>query len=380
MTLLGLSGLLLVSLLGPLLSAVRVARIPVVVGELAVGTVIGVTGFGWAHTGDPVFSFLAQAGFALVMMIAGSHVPVRDTRLRGALAKGGLIAIGIGIASVPVGLALSHLANTGHAGVYAVVMASSSAALVLPVVDADRLVGPDVLTMLAQVVVADTACIVALPLVSDPTHAGRAAVGAVIVTAVATVAFFVLMALGRRGVLMTIHRRSVQQTFGLELRLSLIALFALAGLAENVHVSVMLAGFAAGLILAALGRPRRLGRQLFGVTEGFLGPIFFVWLGASIDLRALFEHPKLVLLAVGLTAGTLLVHVAARLAGQPLPLALLAGAQLGVPVAAVTLGTQNHTLVPGEGGAILAAALVTVLVASAAGTVQTRRQRGPKVS
>jgi hypothetical protein len=70
----------------------------------------------------------------------------------------------------------------------------------------------------------------------------------------------------------------------------------------------------------------------------------------------------------------LLIHAAARLVGQPLPLALLACAQLGVPVAAVTLGTETGTLVPGEGGAILAAALVTVGVASAAGAMASRRQ------
>src|SRR5690242_213182 len=51
---------------------------------------------------------------------------------------------------------------------------------------------------------------------------------------------------------------------------------------------------------------------------------------------------------------------AARLLGQPLPLALLAGAQLGVPVAAVTIGESAHVLRPGEGGAILAAALAAV--------------------
>jgi hypothetical protein len=81
-----------------------------------------------------------------------------------------------------------------------------------------------------------------------------------------------------------------------------------------------------------------------------------------------------VLLALGLAAGTILLHAGARLAGQPVPLALLACAQLGVPVAAVTLGTQNGSLVPGEGGAILAAALVTVGVTTAAGAVASSRQ------
>jgi Kef-type K+ transport system membrane component KefB len=373
-TLLGLAGLLLVSLAGPLLAAVPRWRVPVVVGELLIGAVIGRSGLGWAHPSDPVFTFLAEAGFALVMMVAGTHVPIRDARLRGALARGTLLTLAIAALSVPVGFGLSHLAGTGHTAVYAVVLASSSAALVLPVVHQDQLAGPAVLTMLAQVVVADTACIVALPLAANPSKAGRSAVGAVIVIAVAGAVFVVLRVLDQHRQLKRLHHYSVRHTFGLEMRLSLLILFALAGLAENVHVSIMLAGFSIGLVLAATGTPRRLGRQLFGVTEGLLGPIFFIWLGSTIDLGALTSHPKLLLLAAGLAAGTILMHAAARLAGQPLPLALLACAQLGVPVAAVTLGTQNHTLVPGEGGAILAAALVTVAVASAAGSIAAARQ------
>lgn len=373
MTLLGLAGILLLSLIGPLLASSRSPRVPVVVGELLVGAVIGRSGFGWAHPADPIFTFLAQAGFALVMMIAGTHVPVRDVRLRGALLRGGLITAGVGVLAVPVAYALAHVSHTNHTAMYAVILASSSAALVIPLVDSDKLEGPYVLTMLAQVVVADTACIVALPLAADPSQAGRSAMGAVIVIAVAVVIYFVLRELDRRGLLKALHKRSVRQTFGLELRLSLIMLFGLAGLAVTVHVSVMLAGFSIGIVLAAIGPPRRLARQLFGITEGLFGPIFFIWLGATIDVRALVSHPKLVVLAVGLAVGTIAIHAAARLVGQPIPLAVLACAQLGVPVAAVALSTQSGRLAPGEGGAILAAALVTVVVAGIAATVASTR-------
>jgi hypothetical protein len=47
----------------------------------------------------------------------------------------------------------------------------------------------------------------------------------------------------------------------------------------RTHVSIMLAGFCVGLAVAGVGAPRRLARQMFAVTEGFLGPLFFVWLG-----------------------------------------------------------------------------------------------------
>lgn len=53
----------------------------------------------------------------------------------------------------------------------------------------------------------------------------------------------------------------------------------------------MLAGFFFGLAVAALGEPRRLARQLFTIIGGLLGPLFFVWLGASLQLPALGGHP-----------------------------------------------------------------------------------------
>ena len=50
--------------------------------------VLGVTGFGWLDAGDPTFTFLADIGFALVMFVAGSHVPVRDPQLRRGVGPG----------------------------------------------------------------------------------------------------------------------------------------------------------------------------------------------------------------------------------------------------------------------------------------------------
>ncbi len=372
MTLLGLAGIIAVSLIGPLLAAPRRSGVPVVVGELAIGVVLGTTGIRVIHPSDPILTFLAQAGFGLVMLVAGTHVPVGNTALRKAFSRGLILTIGIGIVAVPVAAALSSMAHTHHTALYAVILASSSAAVIMPIVQDEGLAGDRVLTLMAQVAIADTACIIALPLAADPSKAGRAAVGAVIVLAVAGLAYLVLRELADRDLITRFQAVSVRHNFGLEMRVSLAALFGLAGLAVNVHVSVMLAGFALGLALSAVGTPRRLASQLFAVTEGFLGPIFFIWLGASIDLRVLTHHPRLVVLAVGLAAGTTVIHALARVMGQPLPLATLASAQLGVPVAAVALGAGNQLLAPGEGGAILGAAVLTLAVAAVSGSAARR--------
>ena len=158
----------------------------------------------------------------------------------------------------------------------------------------------------------------------------------------------------------------------MELRVSLAILFALAALAVSTHVSVMLAGFALGLVLAAIGEPRRLARQLLGITEGFFSPLFFVWLGASLQVRDLGAHPWLILLGVALGAGAVLAHTAGSLLKQPVTLAVLSAAQLGVPVAAATIGTQTHLLRPGEPAALMLGALLTIAAATIAAALASR--------
>ena len=255
---------------------------------------------------------------------------------------------------------------------------ASSAALALPVIDALRLQGPQVLSTTAQIAIADAACIVLLPLVIDIRRAPTAALGTLAIAGCAVVLFALLRAVDSRGWRRRLHVHSEKHRFALELRTSLIALFAVAALAVSTHVSIMLVGFALGLVIAVVGQPRRLARQLFGITEGFFSPLFFVWLGASLQVRELGSHPKLILLGVALGLGAVLAHCAGGLLGQPLTLAVLSAAQLGVPVAAATIGTEEHLLAAGEPAALIFGALLTIAATSIAGALAARGQTGAK--
>lgn len=362
-----------VALLGPLLALPRKWHLPVVLGQLLAGIVIGRTGLGLVDSSDPTFTFVADVGFALIMFVAGTHVPVRDKAIRPALGSGALRAGTAAVLAAVVGVVIAFAFGTGHAPLYIVLLASSSAALVLPIVDSLRLAGPKVLTTTAQVAIADIACIVALPLAVDPPNAGRAAVGAAVVAACALALFFVLRWLENSGNRGRLHDISEDRKFALELRIQLALLFALSGLAVLGHVSIMLAGFSFGLVVSAVGEPRRLAHQLFAVSDGFLGPVFFVWLGASLDLRTLAGSPRMILLGICLGFGTLLVHGCIRALGQPLPLAILAASQLGVPVAAATIGSQLHLLEPGEAAAMILGALISIGASTIAGSRAARK-------
>ncbi|WP_104086228.1 cation:proton antiporter [Arthrobacter sp. GMC3] len=352
------------ALLGPLLALPQKWHLPVVIGELLAGIIIGRTALNLVDSTDPTFTFLANMGFALVMFVAGTHVPVRDAEIRSALGRGALRLLAVSVAAAAVGIALASVFGSGHASLYIVLLASSSAALVLPIVGSLGLAGPSVLAMTAQVALADTLAIIALPLALDPSTAGRAALGSLAVLACAAVVFFVLRHGERTGLRARIHKVSESRKFALELRIQLIILFALAGLAVWGHVSIMLAGFVFGLVVSAAGEPRRLARQLFAVTEGFLGPLFFLWLGASLNLHELAAHPAMILLGLALGLGAIAVHSITKFFGLPLPLGVLSASQLGVPIAAATIGIQQNLLAPGEPSALVLGALVTIAAAT----------------
>jgi Kef-type K+ transport system membrane component KefB len=362
----------LVGLLGPLLALPQRWHLPVVLGELVAGVLLGRTGLGYLDAGDETFTFVADIGFALVMFVAGTHVPVRDRRLRPALRTGALRAVAVGAVAVGLGYAVAALVGTSHAPLYAVLMASSSAAVILPVKDSVGLGGEEVLALLPQIAIADAACIVLLPLAIDPGHAVRAGLGALAVLGCGLAAYVAFSWVERAGWRDRVHDVSEERSFAVELRVSVTVLFAIAALAVTLHVSIMLAGFALGLAVSAVGEPRRVAKQLFAITEGFFGPVFFVWLGASLGIRALASNPAMLGLGICLGAGAVLAHVVACFFGEPLPLAMLAAAQLGVPVAAATIGGQLGLLDAGEGSALVLGAVLTLAVAVAGGALAVR--------
>jgi Kef-type K+ transport system membrane component KefB len=359
---------------GPLLASLPRLQIPVIIGELFAGLVLGKTGFGLVNAANPTFQLFANIGFALVMFVVGTHVPIRDPEMRSEVPRALARSVLVGAAAAALGVGVAAVFGTGHAALYAVLMASSSAALALPVIDSLGLRGPHVLSVTVQIAIADAACIVLLPLVIDIRQAPTAALGGLAIACCAVLLFVLLRAVDSRGWRKRMHDYSEKHRFALELRTNLLLLFVLAALATSTHVSIMLAGFALGLVIASVGEPRRLARQLFGITEGFFSPLFFVWLGASLQVRELASHPKLILLGAGLGLGAVLAHCAGRLLGQPLTLAVVSAAQLGVPVAAATIGTEEHLLVAGEASALMFGALLTITSTSIAGALATRGQ------
>jgi Sodium/hydrogen exchanger family len=85
-----------------------------------------------------------------------------------------------------------------------------------------------------------------------------------------------------------------RRRWALDLRLALIVLCGLGWIAQRSGASLLIAGFGAGLMVAAVGGPKRLSTEVLGVAGGFFLPPFFVFLGAQIGLRGVIQHPAMI--------------------------------------------------------------------------------------
>jgi Kef-type K+ transport system membrane component KefB len=353
--------IVLAGLAGPLLSSSRKVVVPVVVGELLAGVALGKTGAGLVKADNPTVAFLGEVGFAVLMMVAGMHVPLRNRALLGSLGRGAIAVVVSAILGVGGGLAIAHALGVAHPALWAILLATGSAAIVLPALEEAGVGADRALLAMAWATVADVATIVAVPLVLNPSKAVRAGLGALAVAAGAVLVLGIGRRLQRGRQILAIRDLSRRRGWALDLRFALVVLFALCALAQWVGTSIMIAGFAVGLVVAVEGGPHRLSQQVSGVANGFFVPLFFVVLGASLNARALFSSAKELELAGALIVGIVAVHLLAGLVIRaPAWVALVVSAQLGVPVAVVELGLAQRVLSAGEGAAVIVAALASL--------------------
>lgn len=375
--------LVVAGLAGPLLAALPRLRLPLVVGEVIAGVALGPSGAGWLDPRQPTIAFLAEVGFAMLMFVVGTRLPLRDPAMRSTLRPAASGAVLVLAAAVPVGFLLTPL-GPDRPLMLADLVATSSAAVALPALPGitSTAEGPDppsgVPFAIAWITVLDVATVIAVPFVLSTGGLLAEVLGTAAVVAAAVVAAFLLRHARASKAGRRMRKLSAKRGWALDLRIGLATLFALAAVATAFGTSILVAGFAAGALLAAEGEPRRLAQQLVGVAEGFLVPVFFVTLGARLQVQALLGSRSALLLCLALVVASAAVHVLVVIVLRQDPATgLLATASLGVPSAIAAIGLAQGVLDPADGAAVVTSILGTVLVSAAGSAVLARRTRAP---
>jgi Kef-type K+ transport system membrane component KefB len=366
--------IVIAGLLGLVPSGFRRFSIPLVMGEICAGIAIGDTGLHMLNPADPILQFFSSVGFAMLMFLIGTKLPLRNKDLRGALKHSfTALALAMGVAVLPA-MFLAHVTSLHNMPMFLLLLSCSSTAVVMPMVNEKKLTGRLVLLTTTWVMVADITTVVALPLAMYPDRLPKIILGALVITAVGAACWFGLKFFRQSDSGEYYRQLSKDRGWALDLRLSLAILFALTWLAAQFGTSVLVAGFAAGTIVVLIAHPKRFVKQLTGIAEGFFVPLFFVVFGAKLDFTQLFANWHLFILTGSIVVASITVHlIVAKAMKLPYASGLMAATQQGLPIALVNIGLANKSIEPGQGAAIIAGAMI-LLATSAMGTNLLARQ------
>jgi Kef-type K+ transport system membrane component KefB len=276
---------------------------PAVLGELLGGIVVGAFGLGLVDAHDHTIHLLSELGVLLLLFLIGL-----ETDLKKLLSVGGS-ATSVAIVGVALpflgGVALGHL--LGFRPMIAVFLGASLTATSVGITarvlsDLGHLQDDESQVVLGAAVVDDIIGLVILTVLG--TLAGGGLLTALGVGKIVLVAFgFVIAAIVIGSQLAPYLIRVIERidiARGLFFA-SIVFAFALAAIAVWVGSAPIIGAFAAGLVLARTDKREEIEREVHDLGQFFI-PIFFVVVGAAVDLRSLnpFEADSRRFLLIGL--------------------------------------------------------------------------------
>ncbi len=346
--------------------------VPGAVLEVIAGIVIGPSVLGWVHI-DAAITVLSDLGLGMLLFLAGLEIDVNG--LRGPLARmAGLAYAGSAVLGIGAGFALSGAGLTSKPLFLAVVLMSTSAGLLLPVLkDAGEETTRFGQLVMTAAALAEVATILLLSLLFSATSRTSASRLASLVIFLALLAVLAI-ALGRVRQLDALERmlnRLEDRSAQLRVRATLTLALAFGVLAYQFGFASILGAFAAGLLVRAIDLTGRSPHPQFeiklqGIGFGFLIPIFFVATGVQFDLRALLSHPVALAQVPLFLVGLLLVRglpalAYVRLVGRrrSAVAGLMQATSLTFVIVATQIGVAAHLISTTTSASLLAAGLLS---------------------
>lgn len=357
---------------------------PVVVIELVLGIAVGPQVLDLAQN-DDFTEFFGNLGLGMLFFFAGYELDFE--RLRGrplVLAGVGWVlslalAYGIGGALAAAGIVLS-LVYTGSA------MATTAIGTLIPILrDAGELRTKFGTYLLGAGAAGEFGPILLITLVLSTTQPLHEAF--VLLSFVALAAILALISVQSVGRGWQALEATLEASAQAAIRLFVVMVFGLVGLAATLGLDILLGGFVAGIVtrLALRGHEVEvLESKLTAVGFGFLIPFFFVTSGMAFDLDslvssagALLKVPMfLALFLVVRGVPALLLYRGVLAARERAALAFFSATELPLVVAITTIATKGGHMRASTAAALVGAAILSTLIYPFVGLALRRRDRG----
>ena len=384
-----------------LLTRFQRLRLPIVVGEILAGIVVGSSGFGWVTHEDQLLTLLAEFGFVFLMFLAGMEIDFanlnielpgvaraggtrtnlsssqgRERRTFGPLSislMGFILTLSL---SAVVGFALLQVGLVSSPWMMALIMSTTSLGVVMPVLKEQELIrGRFGQTILIAALVADFATMILITVVIATISHGLTL--DILLISLLFVVFFLLYRLG----IVSLNRfdslrRTLEDlshtTARIKIRGAFTIMLLFVVLAEVLGAEIILGAFIAGAMLSLLSTREDLEamHQLEAVGFGFFIPIFFIMVGVNFNLGALLASTDALILLPFLVLAAFLVKLLPALLfrlqfswRETFSAGFLLSSRLSLIVAASAIGLNMGIISESVNTIIILVAIVTVTAA-----------------
>jgi Kef-type K+ transport system membrane component KefB len=357
----------------PLLAEIPLGfKVPVIVLEVLLGSVIGPHGMGFVQF-DSFVATMFMIGMAATLFMAGMELDIVAIKGRPLMlaSVGWATSVVLGVAAVGL---LHVIPQVRAPWMVALALCTTSLGVLIPVLRDGELIGmPIGRFVVAAGTVGEVAPIVAVSLLLSQKYSTWQEAG-FLAAFLGIVGTAIAIGLGLRPPrLLALLERNMHRSAQLPVRIALLIPASLFLLAQSFGFESLFGAFAAGMILGQVARgasAKTLHEKLEAVSFAWFYPFFFVGTGIKFDVATLGQDTTTMLLVPAFALLFLLVRGAPvffyrglMAKGQRVAFALCSAVpSLSIVVVITEIGARTQTVTPDVCAALVGAALLSVLL------------------
>jgi len=362
----------------------RFRRIPVVVGEIVAGILVGPSVLGWVRNEDPTLTILAEIGFAFLMFLSGLEI---DFSLLFAASKPGvekrkspLLIAGISflltvVLAAVIGFWLTGAGFVKDPWMMTLILSTTSLGIVVPVLKEKKLTSSSLgQTILLSALLADFLTMFLITVYIAIRSTGLSL--NILLIGILFVPVLLLYQFGQRHLRRPLVRRLIEDladaTSQIKVRAAFALMIAFVVLAELLGAELILGAFLGGVLASLISEPNdeKIRYKLDAIGFGFFVPLFFVYVGVRFDLQAFLHNreawvllPILLVAAFAIKIVSALVFRFAYSWRESLSSGMLLSARLSLIIAASAIGVRLGAITESTNAAIILIAALTAMFA-----------------
>jgi Kef-type K+ transport system membrane component KefB/Trk K+ transport system NAD-binding subunit len=366
----------------------RSKYIPVVVGEILAGLILGKSGFNIIHPNIEL-DFMAEIGFAFLMFLSGLEI---DFSIMG-LNKGNKMTdqgikkispVMLGVLSFLVtiifafllGLLFTRLELISDPWIMALILSTTSLGIVVPVLKEKKIISHQYgQSILIASLLADFVTMILITVYASIYGRGGLSYEILLIF-ILFLAFAIFVRLGLKGAQNDQIQRKMsdleENSPQIWVRGALALMLGFVVLAEFLGAELILGAFLAGAIIAILLPHHEEGmlvEKLEAIGYGIFIPIFFIMVGVKFNLPMLLQNPKALLLTPILLVAAFLVKIIGTLIfknqyswKETIASGFLLSSRLSLIIAASAIGLSLGVINEETNSAIILVATLTSII------------------